>query len=645
MFGDTSMPTMDRLFALMGDALGERSRGKLLGSSRSVLALESLAAILPVSFWKQVKSGGPLTALIAVPTSEWIEPVAETLLRLSEHAIVAVVPPERPREKESLKQTVGEAIAQGAVVLGIANDPRLLPPEIVNYADYRFVLPAIEPSIVRRVMRWVQTGPVPRTLNRLNLSSLDFNEVAAAIPVGGRSAASVERLATAISTKASPKRRSAIALPSLDEAIEYGAAREWALDLKQDLADARAGRIDISAVDRGCVLFGPPGVGKSLFAEMVGNACGLPVITSSLGQMFANGGGHLGDVIRALRQVFDRAVSAAPAVLFIDELNALPNLEGLDKKNRDFWTPLVLDFYVLLDSAMSDRDGVIVIGATNRIEDISEALLRPGRFERKIFVGAPDAVGLKRIIRHHLGADLREVDIAQIVAAARGATGAMVMEFVRKARRTARRASRPMQLDDLMDAVTPPDVRTHAERWKIAVHEAGHAVVGIATGDTLLEVSTVGTAAEGGHAAFDTMTVGSLAQVKKRLVVLLSGHAAETEIFGAASTGSGGSETSDLALATRAVAMLRASFGMLGNLTWLGPPEEVESLLRSNAAFAKVVEGDLQRIHAESMRLVRGHRAAILAVANELMQRGRLTHEAVRKAVGIADQNEDQIAA
>lgn len=639
------MPTLDRLFALMGDALTERSREQLLGSSRSLLALESLSAVAPVSFWKQVKSGGPLTALIEVPTTEWIVPLAEALLRISGHALLTVIPAERPREKESLKQTACEAIAQGGAVVGISNDPALLPREITNYAEHRFVLAGVTPAVVRRVMTRVQTGPVPSSLDRLNLSSLDLNELAAAIPVGGRSRPSVERLTRAITPKAAPKRRSAIAVPSLEEAIEYGAAREWALDLKQDLVDVRAGRIDLSAVDRGCVLFGPPGVGKSLFAEMVGNACDLPVITSSLGQMFANGTGHLGDVIRALRQVFDRAVSAAPAVLFIDELNALPNLEGLDKKNRDFWTPLVLDFYVLLDSAMSDRDGVIVIGATNKIEDISEALLRPGRFERKIFLGPPDAVGLERIMRHHLGADLDGVALSPIVAAARGATGAMVMEFVRKARRTARRAGRPMRFDDLMTAISPPDVRTHAERWKIAVHEAGHAVVGIATGDTLVEVSMAETADSGGHTAFDTIPVGSLVHVKRRLVVLLSGHAAESEIFGNASTSSGGSKTSDLGLATRAVSMLRASFGMLGNLTWFGPPEEVESLLRSNGAFAKVVEGDLQQIYAESLKLVRGNRAAILSVATELMQRGRLDHMAVRQAAGFRDQGEEQIAA
>ena len=639
------MPTMDRILGLMADAIDERSRGKLLGSSRSLLALEAIASVVPVSFWKQVKSGGPLTAVVEVPTAEWIEPVAEVLLRLSGHALLTVMPAERPREKETLNKKVSEAVAQGASVVGVSNNPALLPREITLYAERRFVLPAANPSLVRRVMRRVQAGPVPRSLDNLNIGLLDFNELAAAIPTGGRSRLSTERLAVAITAKALPKRRSAITLPSLEEAIEYGAARDWALDLKHDLADVRAGRADLSALDRGCVLFGPPGVGKSLFAEMVGNACGLPVISCSLGQMFANGTGHLGDVIRALRGVFEQAVAAGTAVLFIDELNAIPNLDGLDKKNRDFWTPLVLDFYVLLDSAMSDRDGVIVIGATNSIADISEALLRPGRLERKIFVGPPDAAGLERIMRHHLGADLNGVDLAPVVEAAQGATGAMVMEWVRKARRTARRAGRSMQFDDLAICVAPPDTRTHAERWKVAVHEAGHAVIGIVSDDAPLRVSMASSATMGGHTSFDSIGVGSSAQIERRLIVLLAGHAAESEVFGSASTGSGGSETSDLALATQAVAMLRASFGMLGSLIWFGPPEEVAALLRSNGAFAKSVEDDLQRIYAQSLALVRRHRAAILAVAKELMQRGRLDGLAVRQVAGLDAEVEERQAA
>src|SRR5690606_4877816 len=130
-----------------------------------------------------------------------------------------------------------------------------------------------------------------------------------------------------------------------------------------------------------------------------------------------------------------------PSILFLDEINAIPNIDKLDARGRDWWSPVILDFYTLLDGAMSGRDGVIVIGATNRIEDIHPAILRPSRLERAIFVGPPDQYGIERIMRHHLGDDLVNEDLGMLTAlnAAHRATGAVIEEQVRAARRTARR--------------------------------------------------------------------------------------------------------------------------------------------------------------------------------------------------------------
>ena len=225
---------------------------------------------------------------------------------------------------------------------------------------------------------------------------------------------------------------------------------EWALSLRDDIRDMRKGLIGWDDIDRGCCCTGRLAPERPCSPECLAEACGVPVVVSSIAELFANSSGYLNDVIKALRKTFDEARAKAPSILFLDEINALPNIDQVGERNKDYWAPVIFDFYTLLDGAMSGRDGVIVIGATNRIEDIHPALLRPGRLERAIHVGAPDAAGVERIMRHHLGGDLADVDLGKL-AIRMLAVGnwAVVMEQVRAARRLARRAGRPMVMADL----------------------------------------------------------------------------------------------------------------------------------------------------------------------------------------------------
>lgn len=119
------------------------------------------------------------------------------------------------------------------------------------------------------------------------------------------------------------------AIPNLEDAVEFGAARDWGLELQADLADFIAGKIAWSSVDRGVVLHGVPGTGKTLFAKALAQACSVPLIVGSMGEFFASTDGHLGDVIKRQRQLFDQAKACRPCILFIDELNALPDIDTL----------------------------------------------------------------------------------------------------------------------------------------------------------------------------------------------------------------------------------------------------------------------------------------------------------------------------
>jgi cell division protease FtsH len=204
-------------------------------------------------------------------------------------------------------------------------------------------------------------------------------------------------------------------VPVLETAVEYGAAREWALALARDMRDYRVGALPWSAVDRGAVFFSGPGMGKSVLARSITRACESTLIVGSIGELFAGSSGYLDGVIKAQRELFAKAVAAAPSILFLDEIDGLPSREALGSRNRDFWMPIIEDFLLLLDDATSARrEGVVVIGATNRISAVDPAILRPGRLERAIEIIAPNAEGVLNVLRFHVRGSLPERELRSV---------------------------------------------------------------------------------------------------------------------------------------------------------------------------------------------------------------------------------------
>ena len=351
-----------------------------------------------------------------------------------------------------------------------------------------------------------------------------------------------------------------------------------------------------------------------------------------MGEFFASTDGHLGDVIKRQKQLFDQAKACRPCILFIDELNALPDIDTLTGRG-DWWRPVILDFYLRLDSLTADRDGVVVIGATNRLEDINPALLRPGRLERAIEIRPPNAAGIARILRHHLQGELRDADLAGLSQLALGSTPAQLMEATRAAMRKARRSGRDVQESDLRRAILG-EASIHPDFIRrVAIHEAGHAISAwMSPSLELLDVSIVGAGGLSGRV--ETLRRSSaltLETFEEETVYFLAGRAAEIVALGEASAGAGGSETSDLARATGLVAAMIVSLG-LGvdkSVLWRCPPDHAINLIQRDGSLRNQVEERLAVLEARTELFVRDHLEALNQLADRLVERQRMTGEEV----------------
>jgi SpoVK/Ycf46/Vps4 family AAA+-type ATPase len=185
----------------------------------------------------------------------------------------------------------------------------------------------------------------------------------------------------------------------------YGEARDWAFDLKEDLALWRAGKLGWEDTSAKLLLSGPPGTGKTTFARALCNTLQVPMIATSVATWMEPG--YLGDVLMRMNATFAEAEAAKPAILFVDEIDGI-NMRGSAGEWTTYWDQIVNRLLELLDGA-SRSDGVVVIGATNNPDRIDKALLRSGRLERHIVIPKPDTEALIGILRHHLKGDLDAV--------------------------------------------------------------------------------------------------------------------------------------------------------------------------------------------------------------------------------------------
>ncbi|MCX2696223.1 AAA family ATPase [Ochrobactrum chromiisoli] len=422
--------------------------------------------------------------------------------------------------------------------------------------------------------------------------------------------------------------------PTLDDLHGLGAAGDWGRDLAIDLADWKSGEISWSEVDKGILLFGAPGTGKTTFASALARTCGVKIVMTSYAQWQSKG--HLGDYLKAMRASFAEARKKAPCILFIDEFDSAGDRNSGASGNESYDTKAINGLLECLDGS-EGRKGVVVIAATNLPSKIDPALRRPGRLDKVIEIPLPDAPAREGILRYHLKNDLEGVDLEPVVSRTSGMAGAWLESLVRNARRTARRARRDLKLEDLLAALPARTPMPAEALARSAVHEAGHAIIAIEYekeidyAEVCREVLTDSGEFNGGCVAIirppSEIYLRTKSQVLTMVRHLLGGLAAEEIVFG--DKGDGG--WSDLKEATFWCARMWLSTGQQDQLIFLAEAEvdPVLSTLKSRPDVQKKVESLLQECMSEVKTIIEKRRDNVRKLANTLIERGRLTGDEI----------------
>ena len=434
-----------------------------------------------------------------------------------------------------------------------------------------------------------------------------------------------------------PKASSAV---GLEDMHGYGKAKDWGIQLAEDLNAWRAGEINWEDVDRGALLYGPPGCGKTSYAKALATTCSVELVVASAARWQSKG--HLGDLLGAMRAAFTEATKKAPSVLFIDEFDSFGDRDGptSDDHHRDYRRQVINGLLECLDPS-EGREGVVVIGATNNPDGIDAALLRSGRLETMIEIPLPDAAARVEILRHHLKGDKIDGDLGKVVAATRSWSGADIEKLARDVRRLARRRQSTITESLLLEVMPKRYVMTANELRHAAVHEAGHAIVGLLLGCDVLvgvhierDVPVGGARQSAGCASFEPADgiIRTSAHYDDRIAMLLGGIAAETVVFGFHADGAGGAPASDLALATDVATRAERHYGLGATLSVeLGHGSHpLESIRKRDPELRRLVESRLRKQFDRAIRILTERRSDLDALVDRLVAHGHVTGDNVR---------------
>ncbi|WP_155413279.1 AAA family ATPase [Rhodopseudomonas palustris] len=431
------------------------------------------------------------------------------------------------------------------------------------------------------------------------------------------------------------------AAPTLEVLHGLGEAAAWGRELAKDLDEYRAGNLPWGDLDRGVLVSGPTGTGKTTFAQALARSCKVPIHIHSLARWQA--AGHLNDLLKAMRRAFGDAMADAPSILFIDEIDSFGDRESLEGQNEQYSREVINAFLECLDG-VDGREGVVVVGATNLPDKIDKAILRPGRLGKRIKIPLPDLDARIGILRHHLRDDCAAADLADIALRLEGASGAVIEQVVRDARRKARSERRSLTFADLLHGLPVRTVQSEEAFHEACVHEAGHAIVGhflgSEAGSQLLECQVlreVGMDGSGGRTVMRQIpgrNLGKAAYVAQ-IAILLAGIAAEEIVFGDHADGAGGSDDSDLRQATLVAATMEVSLGLGDSLVYLTSrrPDDVLARLRLDPLLRQTVARTMDRCFQRARGIIMDHRVEFDRTVRLLEDRGRASAEDIEHQI------------
>jgi cell division protease FtsH len=366
---------------------------------------------------------------------------------------------------------------------------------------------------------------------------------------------------------------------------------------------------------KGVLLVGPPGCGKTLIARAVAGEAGVPFLSIS-GSEFVES--LVGVGAARVRDLFRQAAAQAPSIVFIDELDAAGRRRGAGVGGGHDEREQTLNELLVQMDGFSGAEGVVVIGATNRPDILDPALLRPGRFDRKVTIDLPDAEGREQILAIHARGKRLDpgVTLADVARRTPGFSGADLANVLNEAALLAVRNDRTMIAnEDATEAIdrvlAGPRQRTHRfspdELRRIAVHEAGHALVAAACRgpESVPKVTIISRGRHVGHLEVlqrDDRVVIGRADLLDELAIAMAGVAAEELIFGEPSTAGEG----DLERATDLARRMVARFGMteaVGRIQVLEREEEV-FLGRDYLETKRISPAVLEEVDEEVRRLL-----------------------------------------
>jgi len=405
---------------------------------------------------------------------------------------------------------------------------------------------------------------------------------------------------------------------------------------------------------KGVLLVGAPGTGKTLLAKAVAGEAGVPFFSMSAAEFVEM---IVGVGAARVRDLFKQAREHAPAIIFIDEIDSIGRARGQVAIGGASEQEQTLNQILTEMDGFSGREGIIVLAATNQPDVLDRALLRPGRFDRRVVVNLPDKAGREAILKVHTRKVplAQDASLAELASATPGLSGADLKNLVNEAALlAARREQNEVRQKDFLDALEKivlgperPLLLSREDRERIAYHESGHAILGLVVpgADPVHRVSIV----PRGQALGVTYQRPQTdrynypeAYLRARITGMLGGRAAEEIVYGTRTTGA----ESDIEQATAIARGMVTRWGMsekLGMVQLTARQNPYLGGFGGDKPFSeetgRVIDAEVQRIidecHDEAHRLLTEHRKALDALVEALLVRETLGEQEVLEVTGL----------